>query len=146
MPTDVNNLKDGQRVRVELTVADISANDSSHVRFRSALGAAIFLPRADIITDWPPEPNADEAGWETVLPAKYEANSTRFEYRVQRRPIAPKWVPAVGEDVWSSYVDGVVIVKVVSGRQAAVKDESGNLWVVDFAALTQPKDQPHDQD
>lgn len=138
MPTDVNNLKDGQEVAIIVTVTDSHPNNCDSVEFYG--GDACFR-KSQIITDWPPEdkPSADDVGWETLGP--FGTTTMRpdgYEYRSQRRPLAPKWVPTAGETAW--WEGEIVTVLAIDDDEAWVRAKNGYRFEVLVADLTQPKE------
>ena len=153
MPTDVNNLKDGQRVRAEFTVTDTFPNDTNVV-WVTASAHAFPIDRADIIPDWPPEPSADEAGWmiaSRFLCGNSDLNAFSFptfpgfEYEVRCRPITLKWVPTVGGRAWWELeVVTPVNVIAIDGECAWVRHPNGTNELAMLCDLTQPKEQPHE--
>lgn len=140
MPTDPKNLKNGQRIPIWVTVEDREPNRGDTLGIADH-GHAIY--RADIITDYPPEPSA-EGEWDNMVFQRMwngevivSAREDGYEYRVQRRPIKPAWVLEVGDTV----VDDVGchgIVRFV-GKIAAVVDFShGTQAWVSLDVLTKP--------
>lgn len=152
MPTDVNNLKEGQRVRAEFTVRASTVTSKRYADLQGDSGELLTLLRTDIITDWPPEPNADEAGWETEstfrcadpdLHSFFVEPEMGFQYRVQRRPLAPKWVPTVGDTVVTSDLGHGEIAFIGDNRAVVNRRDGTQQWVL-LSNLTQPKEQPHE--
>ena len=142
MPTDPNNVKDGQIVAVKMRVAGSLFDGDDHVSLEDSTGCQNVFRRTDIITDYPPQPSAD-GEWDNMVFQRMwngeviiSAREDGYEYRVQRRPLKPAWKPEVGRA--ADAYGRLILVLAFDDQWAWVKQGDGVRWSVKTSDLTQP--------